>query len=114
MAFRCNRCGFCCQLEVALNDKDIIRLKNAGFGQFTHKSQGEMFLKHRGKYCMFYNEGCSIYSIRPAVCQRFPFKDGRFSPKCTQRKDFYAEIDRKISKFLINNEIPGRTHLFKK
>ena len=102
--FLCQKCGFCCQLEVVLSKQDRQRLHRAGKIRFSRKVRDVVLLKKRGKYCLYYNDGCSVYDYRPEVCRRFPVqKDGSFSGKCSQMKNFGAEVDRKIVKFILND-----------
>ncbi|MFW6449409.1 MAG: YkgJ family cysteine cluster protein [Nanoarchaeota archaeon] len=104
--FECQRCCFCCQLDVVVDEQDIKRLKRAGKKNFTITREGKKFLKHKGNFCIFFKDGlCSVYPVRPSVCQRFPFeRDGTFSEKCKQRKDFGSRVERRMVEFLIRDE----------
>jgi len=110
--FECLHCGFCCKLEVTLDRDDIKRIRNAGQRHFYRKKQNEFFLRKRGKYCVFYSDKCRIYDARPRICRMFPFKTEVMSENCTQRKDFYAEVNRKIMKFMLE-EGPVKPHRFR-
>lgn len=96
--FECRRCGFCCQLDVKVNEQDIKRIKRTGRRNFTVKKEGETFLRHKDNSCIFFKDGlCSIYPIRPNVCAQFPFeKDGSISPKCQWREDFSSDVEKRI------------------
>ncbi|MGA1826356.1 MAG: YkgJ family cysteine cluster protein [bacterium] len=82
--FQCQRCGVCCTGEpgiVYVNHAEVIRISH-----FLDLEQ-ETFIKHylypfRDSYsiredpkgnCYFYNNGCAIYSVRPAQCKTYPF-----------------------------------------
>ncbi len=102
--FKCMRCGFCCQLDVNVDEEDIKKIKKAGKQNFTIKKEGEFFLKTEGDFCIFFKEGlCSIYPVRPKVCVRFPFqKDNSISPKCQWRGDFESKIEKRLIEFTKN------------
>ncbi|MFP4424592.1 MAG: YkgJ family cysteine cluster protein [Candidatus Woesearchaeota archaeon] len=100
--FKCKRCGFCCQLDVTVSEDDINLIRKKGHKDFFEKKNGLVLLKKKGRHCIFYNEGCSIYDIRPSVCQRFPHeKKGIVSERCTTRKDFTSRCERRRIEFLI-------------
>ncbi|MGM5483105.1 MAG: YkgJ family cysteine cluster protein [Nanobdellota archaeon] len=105
--FVCKRCGYCCQLDVVVDNNDINRLKKIGKTNFTIERGGKTFLKHKENYCIFFKDGlCSVYSARPQVCRRFPYEsDGTLSEKCKQRKDFNSRVERRIVEFMIQKEI---------
>jgi len=104
----CTRCGFCCQLEVAISREDIQRLRKAGYKSFIRRGKRENFLRKKGKYCIFYDNGCRVYPHRPEICRVFPFRERKMSEYCTRRNDFYAKVSRKVSRFLIEGEKPGK------
>ncbi len=103
--FRCRGCGFCCQLDVVLSNRDVSRLKNAGYDGFTRVDKGELILNKKGTHCMFYESGmCSVYEYRPDICRRFPFKkDGSINRQCRQMRDFSSQVTQKIIKFMIED-----------
>ena len=45
--FKCRRCGFCCQLDVALMPEDIVRIRSIGKKGFYKERSGENILKKR-------------------------------------------------------------------
>lgn len=100
--FECRRCGFCCQLDVNVDEQDIKKIKRAGKQNFTIKKEGKLFLKTKGNFCIFFKNGlCSIYPVRPKVCVQFPFqRDGSISPKCQWREDFGSEIEKRLVEFV--------------
>ncbi|MBR9691004.1 YkgJ family cysteine cluster protein [Candidatus Woesearchaeota archaeon] len=99
--FECEKCGFCCQLDVKLRSEDVKKIKKIK-KNFTRRKDGETFLKKNGKFCVFYdNKLCSIYLYRPYECTRFPFnKDGSMNEKCRQKKDFSSKVTQSIVKFM--------------
>lgn len=90
----CARCGYCCQLIVPLNEKEIKRIKKLGYDEdyFTEKdSHGKKALKLINNYCIFLeiNGGiarCRIYSHRPKRCRDYPGKN-----LCNLKKHFVFE-----------------------
>lgn len=103
--FRCKRCGFCCQLDVRLSEKDIKRLEDSGQKGFYEHRVGSVFLKRKNGSCIFYDDGCMVYDARPDICRDFPvLRDGTINPKCTTREDFFSKVDRRVIMF-INEEI---------
>lgn len=74
-SFKCKRCGHCCGLKVTLKDEDKKRLRKHGYGKYINR----MFLKRINGWCPFLKiekgkATCTIYSIRPGLCQRWPKK----------------------------------------
>ena len=80
--FKCDRkCGECCiYARARVTKKDVERIRKAGHEDFyewdahiksnvlKHNEQGCVFLrKKNGEY------SCSIYPVRPKVCQMYPF-----------------------------------------
>jgi Fe-S-cluster containining protein len=91
LRFSCKRCSSCCRYEsgyVFLSREDIDTLAAAqamergefiaawcrwvSFGQAIEY----LSLKERANYdCIFWREGCMMYSSRPLQCRTFPFWD---------------------------------------
>lgn len=74
--FSCIMCGNCCRFAtIQLTKKDIERIKGEGHTGFVDKGRlGERKLAHVKGRCVFSRDDkCSIYSIRPEVCRKFPF-----------------------------------------
>ena len=82
--FDCDRtCADCCKyLTVKLSNKDIKKIKRAGFKEEffmefdTHI--GSPVLKLTDNGCVFLTKKgdkyyCKIYQIRPTVCRKYPF-----------------------------------------
>lgn len=78
---KCQRCGKCCNATlfdtgVLLFPFEIERLaiksnlsKRQFKERFTYTENGRRFLKLP---CPFYQDGCSVYSVRPVACREFP------------------------------------------
>ncbi len=84
LRFSCRQCGACCTGEpgyvflqrgeacaiassLGMKERDFRRL-------FTRKAGGRTSLKEKSDgRCVFYEEGCRIYGVRPLQCRTFPF-----------------------------------------
>ena len=84
IGWSCVRCGNCCTvpLVVELNLEEFFRLSAIQKLPRLLFQRGDNFvpcmIHHFYKTksrpgCVFYNNGCSIYEQRPAVCRLFPF-----------------------------------------
>lgn len=87
-AFKCGRCGRCCQISdpVKVTRSEIERI--AGFLNIPPKTMRRKHIRKEADHtyslknlspCEFYNpdkEGCKIYPVRPNVCQGYPFLSG--------------------------------------
>ena len=84
ICFECRNCGFCCTgssgtiyvnqneiLEIAkFLDMDINKFKE----EFLYPFRDSFSIKEKDNYaCIFYENGCSIYSVRPNQCRTYPF-----------------------------------------
>ncbi len=101
--FECEKCGFCCQLDVKITQNDFINLiKNKKENFSIIKDNDIMLRKGVNGNCQYFEDGlCSIYNFRPEVCQNFPFEEeGMMSHKCRQKKDFQSQVAQKIIKFM--------------
>lgn len=81
MAFKCERCGYCCTIIARVSLFDMLRLKKLGYdlleviekdprgyNSLKRKSDGDcVFLERHGKRC-----SCKIYEHRPKVCRKYP------------------------------------------
>jgi Fe-S-cluster containining protein len=91
LRFTCKRCSSCCRYEsgyVFLSREDLEALAAAqGMGQeefvetwcrwvsFGQKTE-YLSLKEKADYdCIFWKDGCLVYSSRPLQCRTFPFWD---------------------------------------
>jgi len=80
--FKCAGCGNCCTKvhAITLAETDIPHLAeklHMGVKAFeeayvTKTPLGETRLKMDGKICPFYEDGCTVYEVRPKVCRAFP------------------------------------------
>lgn len=95
--FKCNNCGGCCNLFVRLTEKDINKIKKAGYkGEyFVEKKDKEKSLKRVNGNCIFLSidEGkskCEIQSYKPKLCMNFPaislFSIKGYDPRCKSFK----------------------------
>ncbi|MHC4936673.1 MAG: YkgJ family cysteine cluster protein [Planctomycetota bacterium] len=83
LPFACTQCGHCCRIEgyVWMSTEEIARVaEHLGLDVDTF---GERYLMRVGKRwslkekpnfdCVFWDEGCTIYPVRPTQCRTFPF-----------------------------------------
>ncbi len=97
--FECQRCGGCCQGEpgyVFLSKGDIKRISTflkMKPKDFLEKYARKVDIPLRSEYslieyddgrCIFYEDGCSIYPVRPVQCRTYPF----WPPYMQSEKDF--------------------------
>lgn len=84
LQFECHRCGHCCTFPggvVYATEKEFRTIAahlNLTFEAFletyTENSDGYVTLKSPNDGpCIFYDNGCSIYPVRPTQCRTFPF-----------------------------------------
>lgn len=83
LPFSCTQCGKCCRIEgyVWVDDEEIEQIA-AHLGLEPHVFGGK-FVRRVGKRfslkekknndCVFWDEGCTIYDVRPGQCRTFPF-----------------------------------------
>src|SRR5438132_682079 len=84
LKFECTRCGNCCtgapgfvwvSLPEIYRIAEFLGLNDRDFGKkFLRKVDQRISLieKPNGE-CIFYDQGCSIYPVRPSQCRTFPF-----------------------------------------
>jgi len=84
LRFECQRCGQCCTIPdgyVFIHPKEIATMShhlNITVEEFLRvyvsKMDGQLVLNSfpNGE-CIFYNNGCTIYDVRPRQCDTFPF-----------------------------------------
>ena len=83
LPFACTRCGLCCKIEgyVWMDEEEITRVaEHLGLEEHVF---GGRYLRRVGKRwsltekknheCIFWDDGCTIYSVRPTQCRTFPF-----------------------------------------
>jgi Fe-S-cluster containining protein len=89
LLFSCRRCSACCRYEpgfVYLSKKDIAALTKAlqsPYDEFVQiwcrwtpigGGQEILSLKETAQNdCIFWKDGCSVYTARPTQCRTFPF-----------------------------------------
>jgi len=89
--FTCTRCSGCCRHEsgyVYLSENDLLRLTkefNMNYSNFIqvwcrwipfNSGRERLSLKEKSGYdCIFWKNGCTVYSARPLQCRTFPFWD---------------------------------------
>ena len=83
LSFRCSQCGDCCRGEgfVWVNETEIESI--ARFLDIDRDEFGRRFLRRVGQSlsltdnaeedCIFWDQGCTIYPVRPTQCRTFPF-----------------------------------------
>ncbi len=82
--FECRRCGFCCtgySGSVYIQDYEIKKI--AEFLNITTKDFISEYLypfrdsysikEKENNHCIFYENGCKIYPVRPQQCRDYPF-----------------------------------------
>lgn len=92
LRFACTQCGHCCTTEgyVWVNRNEIRRIaehldiSQAEFGRrYVRLVSGRRALIDRSDgACIFWDEGCTVYPVRPGQCSTFPFwKENLATPK---------------------------------
>ena len=84
LRFSCRRCGRCCAAKdslVLVNKQELqamaayLKVGVPDFmKKFTEKADGFVSIMSRPNgTCVFYQDGCTIYPVRPIQCRTFPF-----------------------------------------
>jgi len=82
--FECQQCGACCTGEpgiICVDIDEVTRIAeylSDGIPSFTDKylfplRSGYSIKEHSDGRCFFYNNGCTIYPVRPHQCKTYPF-----------------------------------------
>ncbi len=83
LPFQCTQCGHCCRIEgyVWISSAEIEQI--AEFLGLEVKEFRRRYLMRVGKKwslkekknfdCVFWDEGCTVYPVRPSQCRTFPF-----------------------------------------
>jgi Fe-S-cluster containining protein len=81
--FKCKKCGACCKGYggTYLTDDDIQRIADytrtdpdTFVEDFCHLSGAKHVLaQQENGYCIFWNEVCTIHSVKPRMCKEWPF-----------------------------------------
>ena len=86
LKFQCHQCGNCCTFPggtVFATEKEFRKIAEylglsfeAFLDTYTDDMEGfvSIISKPEGP-CIFYDNGCTIYDLRPAQCRTFPFWD---------------------------------------
>lgn len=84
LRFSCLQCGHCCTGEpgtIYVSSQEIERI-SFFLDVSIHTLIRQTLLPYRDSYtikerrngaCLFYEQGCTIYSVRPSQCRSFPF-----------------------------------------
>jgi Fe-S-cluster containining protein len=109
--FQCIGCGYCCRHEpgfVFLTKEDLLSMaifltmKPEQF-KLQHcrrisMSYGDVISLNEKKNhdCIFWDQGCSVYSVRPVQCRSYPFWPGIIQSDYTwnQEKQYCPGIDK--------------------
>ncbi len=92
LRFGCTQCGHCCRIEgyVWVEKEEIdeistyLDLDRRSFGKrYLRRVDGDLSLVEKPNHeCIFWEDGCTIYPVRPSQCRTFPFWDENLeSPK---------------------------------
>lgn len=105
----CTRCGWCCTENTSLRaSKDELK-RIAEHKKRSYKKLKKSIRARPNKDgtmrvtrhpCPFYEDGCSVYPVRPGVCRSFPTNmilsslagDGSYPDKCEISDDLLAEL----------------------
>lgn len=76
--FKCERCGYCCTLQVKVSPAEIKIIKKLGYKDFLTKDN--QIKQKDNRDCFFLirqknNTNCKIYAHRPQMCKEYLFKD---------------------------------------
>ena len=99
LRFSCTRCSSCCRKEsgfVYLSENDLSRLANEfqmKYDPFIQTwcrwvsfdfGRERLSLKEKSNFdCIFWNNQCTVYHVRPLQCRVFPFWDSILSSRET-------------------------------
>jgi uncharacterized protein len=84
ICFECRQCGACCTGDpgtIYVHSDEIVRiaeylsLRVSAFidGYLYPIKEGHSIKEHSDGRCLFYDNGCAIYPVRPEQCRTFPF-----------------------------------------
>jgi len=83
LPFACTQCGHCCRIEgyVWMSETEIARVadylgleEHVFGGRYLMRVGRRWSLKEKPNFdCVFWDEGCTIYPVRPTQCRTFPF-----------------------------------------
>lgn len=108
--FNCKRCGKCCEgrggIVVSLEEQEkIAAFLQISLSEFQSKYvetlNGKSQLKVEKNFCIFFKpeKGCSIHTVKPKVCQAWPFFRGNLVDKVALNlaKEYCPGINPNIS-----------------
>lgn len=99
---QCTQCdSLCCTLEVTLSQLEITSIckkYDIDEKEFRERCMDGNSLRRKApnengdRYCVFYNELCTIYYLRPLVCKKFMCKDlwNRYNQVIEEQKESFA------------------------
>ncbi|MBW2237679.1 MAG: YkgJ family cysteine cluster protein [Deltaproteobacteria bacterium] len=84
LRFECKRCGVCCTGDpgiIYIDKNEVARIAeyiSVRDSRFIEKylypvRAGYSIRERADGRCLFYQDGCSIYPVRPSQCKTFPF-----------------------------------------
>jgi uncharacterized protein len=84
LKFECTQCGHCCTgapgyvwltIEEIYRIAEFLRIRERDFvKQYVRKVDQRLSLvEFPNGNCIFYENGCKIYPVRPSQCRTFPF-----------------------------------------
>lgn len=81
--FQCKQCGKCCKGYggTYLNKNDIERISrhiNADPAKFVEQfcnlsGKQPLLAQRKDKYCIFWDQICTIHTVKPLMCRKWPF-----------------------------------------
>ena len=83
LPFQCTQCGKCCRVEgyVWVRSEDVREM--AAFLEITPTEFEKKYVRTVGRQlsliekpnreCIFWDNGCTVYPVRPPQCKTFPF-----------------------------------------
>ncbi len=80
--FSCKQCGICCfgETTVSLDPTDQENMltvlgvsREVAMEKYWRLQDGQIQMKTVNGHCIFYNDGCTVYTGRPWRCRQWPF-----------------------------------------
>lgn len=113
--FKCLKCGDCCTklseiAVISLETKIIAEYLNVSHKSIKNLAHVEHGLGHLPMPCPYYKDGCTIYHVRPAICESYPLlkpyeKDGikylSLSTACKGAEEICLELIQQRLKSLL-------------
>ena len=83
MEFKCKKCGNCCNcdgylfvdLKDVVNISKFLKITSDEFilKYLTKDDDDRFYVSNINKVCVFYENGCTIYDVRPWQCRSYPY-----------------------------------------